>query len=195
MLSSAVGEPEVPAQTKWKGSEALSRGLAAKPNETRGDGAMENEMGGSTDQPTQRDAGPELEQAVRELCRLFLDLEVERDALASAINEADLLDIEISASDSICAFQGVQRALQVVEDLVADAQAHEQRGREALRTQRFRLDELFQRAMEQTAGKATHDLLGRLRAELGPVDGEPAHAKSDAQPTSAGSSSEIARAT
>jgi hypothetical protein len=195
VLSSAVGEPEVSAQARWKGSEGLSCGLPAKPNEARGDGTMENEIGGSADQPTLRDAGPGLEQAVRELCRLFLDLEVERDALASAIKEADLLDIEISASDSMCAFQGVQRALQVVEHLVAAARAAEQRGREALRKHHRQLDELFQRAMEQTPGKITHDLLAKLRAELGPVDGEPAHENGDAQPTSIGPSAEIVRAT
>lgn len=66
---------------------------------------MQNVMTSSADQPTQPDTGSALDHAVRELWRLFLDMEVERDAVASAIQKSDFVDIEIAASDLVCAFR------------------------------------------------------------------------------------------
>lgn len=90
---------------------------------------------------------------------------------------------------------GVQRALHGIGERVTDAQAHEQRARAALHKQRQMFGELFQRAMEQTVGTATHDLIGKLLAELSSTDGERAHEDGVVLPTSIGVPPEIGRAT
>jgi hypothetical protein len=195
VLSSAVGEPQVSAQSSWSWSRVLNLGSDEQPRRATREGTMDNEMGESADQPTRPDTGSALDHATRELYRLLWDLQLEGDALASAVKAADLLDIEIAATDLVCVFRAARRAHKVIEDRLADARAQEHRGRAMLHKHRRVLDELFLRAMEQTAGTATQDLLRKLLAELSAIDDEAAHGEGAAPPTSIGLSPETERAT
>ena len=158
---------------------------------------MDNEMGGSADQPTQRDTGSALDHATRELCRLLWDLQIEGAALESALKTADLPDIEMAATDLVCVFRAARRAHKVIKDRVADALAKEHRVRATLRTHRRTFDELLQRALEQTTGTAAHGRLSKLVVELGPVDDadEAAHTDGGARPKSIGLSPPTGSAT
>lgn len=103
--------------------------------------------------------------------RALIEVQIECDALVSALERREPIDVEIAACDLASTWLAAQAAISAIEPATADAREQSDIATLALCHSRSRLVQLFGSALAETSrwgaeAPRLHDLLRRLGASL-----------------------------